>query len=626
VEPYKEGLISEWGIKKFNLDDLYVRFFRLAERRIAEMTGKGVVCYISNFSYLGDPSFVVMRQRFLNGFDMLWFDCMNGDSRETGKLTPDGKPDPSVFSTEYNREGIRVGTAIGLMVRKVSRSAQPVVRFRQFWGVTKRTDLLASLNAQDFNVQYDSAYPDESNRFSFRPSDVASHYLAWPRLVDIAARQPFAGMSEDRRKALIGIDRLSIQARMEMYFDLNVDWETLADLGTCLTTDVPRFDAKKAREILLQKEKYDDDRLLRYAMRPFDLQWCYYSPIRPLWREPRPEYWAACEVGSPALVTRFKASKSPEGPPIAFARQLCDYHMMPPNASVFPFRLRPTPAKKRKKDAGQDALFGEADTSGIALTANLSSVARAYLAALGITNPDANEETAGLIWMHALAIGYSPAYLAENADGIRQDWPRIPLPDNPDALLASAHLGRQVAALLDMETPVPGVTADPVRPELKPIAIISRVGGGQLNPDAGDLAVTAGWGHAGKGGVTMPGKGKVEERDYTAEERKALAGNAAVSVPYGETTYDVYLNDIAYWKNVPARVWDYTIGGYQVLKKWLSYREKTLLGRPLTTEEAREVTNIARRIAALLLLEPALDQNYEAVKQSVYDWPYPKAE
>jgi len=34
VEPYKEGLISKWGIKKFNLDDLYVRFFRLAERRI----------------------------------------------------------------------------------------------------------------------------------------------------------------------------------------------------------------------------------------------------------------------------------------------------------------------------------------------------------------------------------------------------------------------------------------------------------------------------------------------------------------------------------------------------------------------------------------------------------------
>ena len=49
---------------------------------------------------------------------------------------------------------------------------------------------------------------------------------------------------------------------------------------------------------------------------------------------------------------------------------------------------------------------------------------------------------------------------------------------------------------------------------------------------------------------------------------------------------------------------------HQVIKKWLSYRERELLGRALTTDEAREVMNIARRIAAILLLEPALDANY----------------
>ena len=90
----------------------------MAERRIVEQTGRGVVCFISNYSYLSDPSFVVMRERFSAAFDTIWIDCLNGDSRETGKLTPEGKPDPSVFSTEYNREGIRVGTAVGLFVRR----------------------------------------------------------------------------------------------------------------------------------------------------------------------------------------------------------------------------------------------------------------------------------------------------------------------------------------------------------------------------------------------------------------------------------------------------------------------------------------------------------------------------
>jgi len=81
---------------------------------------------------------------------------------------------------------------------------------------------------------------------------------------------------------------------------------------------------------------------------------------------------------------------------------------------------------------------------------------------------------------------------------------------------------------------------------------------------------------------------------------------------------------VAYWRNVPARVWDYFIGGYQVIKKWLSYREAKLLGRGLRLDEAKYVTEMVRRLAALRLLEPALDANYETVKADTY--PFPPAE
>ncbi len=230
--------------------------------------------------------------------------------------------------------------------------------------------------------------------------------------------------------------------------------------------------------------------------------------------------------------------------------------------------------------------------------------------------------------MHALAVGYSPAYLAENADGIRRDWPRVPLPDSREALDASAALGRQVAALLDTEADVPGVTAGDIEPFLRTVGIPAKVGGGNLNPGAGDLAVTAGWGHAGKGGAVMPGKGRIHPRDYEPDERDALADAArrrGLNVEQalallGDGTADVYLNDDAYWKNVPANVWDYYIGGYQVIKKWLSYREEALLDRGLRADEAREVTAMARRLSALVLLQPALDANYEAVKQHAYAW------
>ena len=69
----------------------------------------------------------------------------------------------------------------------------------------------------------------------------------------------------------------------------------------------------------------------------------------------------------------------------------------------------------------------------------------------------------------------------------------------------------------------------------------------------------------------------------------------------------------------------YTIGGYQVMKKWLSYREKALLGRDLQVEEVREVMRMARRIAAILLLQPRLDANYLAVKNNTYEWGGPSS-
>jgi Type ISP C-terminal specificity domain len=121
----------------------------------------------------------------------------------------------------------------------------------------------------------------------------------------------------------------------------------------------------------------------------------------------------------------------------------------------------------------------------------------------------------------------------------------------------------------------------------------------------------------------MPGKGRAIERPYTVGERTAIAvGAQALGMPeedaftlLGHHTYDVYLNDVVFWSNVPANVWEYTVGGYQVIKKWLSYRESDVLGRSLTKEEAREVTSTARRIAALLLMGPALDANYQRAKQ-----------
>jgi hypothetical protein len=80
----------------------------------------------------------------------------------------------------------------------------------------------------------------------------------------------------------------------------------------------------------------------------------------------------------------------------------------------------------------------------------------------------------------------------------------------------------------------------------------------------------------------------------------------------GEGFLDIHLNATTRWKDVPFAVWNYTLGGYQVLKKWLSYREAALLGRSLTGQEAQEFTHHTRRIASLLEMKESLDGHYRA--------------
>ncbi|MDR0827135.1 MAG: N-6 DNA methylase [Desulfovibrio sp.] len=610
VNVYKEGLQSDWGIKKFNLDDLYVRFFRLAERRIAEKTGRGIVCFISSSSYMDDASYVVMRKRLMDGFDSIHIDNLNGDSRETGKLTPDGKPDPSVFSTEHNKEGIRVGTAVSLLVRK-GEHENTNTQYREFWGTSKRCDLLETLNDPQNNT-YRPTMPEPSNRFSFKPLHVSARYKEWPKLTDLCSVPPQNGLMEKRGGVLIDMDQSVLVERMKVYLDKNIPWATFKTLIPRLSVDAARFKAEETRSKVQSNEQFNQSQIQRYHVRPFDIRWAYYCGVRPLWNEPRPSLYKQLYPGNKFLISRVATTKKPEGMPISFSSKLIDDHYLSPDASAFAF------FQGNPKGSHQISL-----TETNAGKPNLSAFSQKYLQRI-FTNPVENltESQQTAIWFHALAIGYSPTYLMENADGIRIDWPRIPLPQDKDSLEASAALGHRIASLLDVDMPVHGVTQGKINPILRHVGSITAVAADKtLDPDKGHLKLTTGWGHAGKDGVTMPGMGKLVERDYSPEEMETITqGAQALGLTQdealdrlGATTYDIYLNNAAFWRNVPKNVWEYYIGGYQVIKKWLSYRESDLLGRSLTTAEVRYVTDVARRLTALRLMEKELDKNYYVV-------------
>jgi hypothetical protein len=522
-----------------------------------------------------------MRRRLVEEFDRIWVDNLNGSKFETGKVAPDGSPDPSVFSTDANREGIQVGTAVALLVKRDGASVDRRVLYRNLWGAAKREALRASLNAEDFDASYARTVPTRANRFSLRAAISTIDYGSWPTLPEIAGLAPFSGALEMRRGALISFDRSELASRMQRYFDAETPIAELKAAGVGPVENMARFDAIDARKRVLREEPFRDEALRQIALYPFEVRWVYHTNVRPIWNEPRPELMARVFPGNGFLVTRVRSRRPEEGLPLFFTPLLAGYHLLDPNSHPLP-------------------IFAAQDK------ANLSAAARDWLAALGLPAPDTDTAVAELPWHHVLAIGYAPAWLNENGDDIRQDWPRVPLPDDAELLRASAALGARVAALLDPDTPVPGVTSGTILPSIQTIAVPAKRGGGAMTES--DRTLTAGWGHAGKGGAVMPGRGRTVTRDYAADEAKAQ-GQAAL---LGGTTLDVFLNADAYWRNVAQHVWNFTIGGYQVMKKWLSYREQPLLGRALSPTEIRYVRDMARRLAALRLMGPDLDANYRA--------------
>jgi hypothetical protein len=567
------------------LNDLYVRFFRMADRRIVEGTQKGIVSFISNYSWLDGLSFTGMRERYLEVFDHVWIDCLNGDKYKTGKATPDGKPDPSIFSTEFNREGIQVGTAIALLARTSPSKGAKAVRFRHLWGKEKRRMLLA--NAISGRApRYETVRPAMALGLPFVPSRVGSEYLSWPLLPEVFPVS-FPGVKTSRDDFLVDIDREKLIARIEAYFDPEISSAEMAQVAPRALKDAARFSARQTRQYLMERG-FKPEFVVPFYYRPFDARWLYWEPETKLLDEKRAEYFPHVFEGN-LWLSAAQQNRKEFDPPLVSSR-LCCLHMIERGANMFPLLLGPEHSLLDEHGADQPR-------------PNVSASAAEYLSTLGAGAAD--------LFHHLLAALYAPSYSAENSSALRNDWPRIPLPASKPVLVASAALGRQVAALLDPESSLPKAA--------KALRSVGRIyaAEGTLDPDSGDLELTAGWGHAGKGGVTMPAKGKITVRAMTPGERGAMPEGAMGIL--GEQTCDVWLNERAYWRNIPLPVWEYTLGGYQVIKKWLSYREKGLLGRSLTAEEARYVTDMARRIAAILLLSPALDANYSAAKRATYD-------
>ena len=472
--------------------------------------------FISNYSWLDGLSFTGMRERFLEAFDAVRIDCLNGDKYKTGKVAPDGSPDPSIFSTEGDPVGIQVGTAITTLVRKADLVSAGEVGFRHLWGQTKRAALLQTAEAPP-DALYNDVSPILPLGLPFTQTAVSKDWFDWPALPDLFPLS-FPGVKTSRDGFLVDTDLDRLRARLGDYFDTDLSHEEIARRYPGVMKTTARFDARKVRNALLARGGPDEVGFVRLAYRPFDTRWLYWEAETKLLDEKRADYKPHVSERNVWLVAQQKPRRE-WSPPQVISHIGC-LDLMDRGATCIPVCHR---------DDGL-GIGGNGAQRG----PNLSGAAQRYLDRLGLGVQD--------LFHHILATLHDPAYREANAGALRMEWPRIPLPGWPDgkaegaaeALAKSAALGRELAGLLDPDTQVPGVTQGTVRTEIATVAVPATIDGRNMTDD--DFALTAGWGHFGSGDAVMPGQGRVVERVCTSFERAAL-GDAAATLGEAPSTY-----------------------------------------------------------------------------------------
>lgn len=521
VDPYKgirrdskgkqvgnSELFTRWGIRKHLLDDLYIRFFRLAEARIGERAEFGVVSFISNSSFLAGRSHPIMRESLLRSFQRIWVDNLHGN-RLASERTPSGESCETIFNVKQGGPGIKVGTSITTMVKmKSPRAAEAKVFVRDFWGraESKRGALLAALAMHDWKPAaakavaardegpraYGELVPAEQGGWKLVSGDSGASYESWPALDELFP-VGYQGVNPNRglEGSLVDVDVRALEARMRDYFSRRSFTDFRRDHPVVCE---PRagYEPQAVRDLLRQRSKFQRERILEYLLFPLDTRWVYYETEGGLLNRHRPELWDNL-AHNEFLIAVPQPRRVSEARPL-IATTLFDLHVHDRGSVGFPAEVR---ASAPVRDLFNPAPEGEQGK----IEANLHEALWVKLKGAwdlkGAREGAAARKLARSLFRATLALCHSPQFEADHKDSLAQDWAHIPLPKEAARLKQLAELGERVATLLNPNEDAANVITKTLGRGARTLGVLTRNDRGKISES--DLVLTRSYYGAARG-------------------------------------------------------------------------------------------------------------------------------
>lgn len=512
------------------LQDDYVKFIRFAQWKI-DQAGEGVLGFITNHSYLDNPTFRGMRYSLLNSFEHIYILDLHGNSKKK-EVCPDGSKDENVFD-------IQQGVAILLAIKK--KGLKRKIMHRDDWGL--RQTKYNWLKTNDIKTTKWNVLKPESEFYFFVPRDekYSGRYNKFLKITDI--------FPENSVGIVTARDNLTIRWTEKEMWDTvlrfsNMDSE-LARRAYNLGKDVRDWKVKFAQQDIKESE-LDKKKIVPILYRPFDKRFTYYTgKSRGFHCMPRPDIMrhmlreniALC-VGRAGQVVGTQNLWN-----IAFCSDcIQDFNLFYRGGNVnFPLYIYP--------DAN---LFNGG--SNYQREVNISAeILEKFKECYG------KKIQPEQIISYIYAVLYSNTYRSKYAQFLKTDFPKIPFCTDSGVFVQMAKLGQELINLHLMKS-------DKLN---KPIAKFE-----------------------GKGNT------KVEKVGFNDRQNR------------------VFINLDSYFDNINPQIWEYCIGGYQVMEKWLKDRKE----KKLTLEEIKLYCKIATSIKGTLEVQNHIDKIYPDVEKDIIEF------
>lgn len=432
------------------------------------------------------------------------------------------------------------------------RNKQAKINYSDLWGL--REEKYKFLEESDVkSTKWQELKPKKPNYF-FVPKNIQGEgtYRQFTSLENVFGNFS-TGVKTHRDDFILNNSKEDLKRKLLMFVDPNYSDEMIKSALSVQDTGTWKISEARSK---FSKTELNEKLFRKYSYRPFDLEWIYYDKV--LVERSRREFIWKLSYDNPALVVTRQLSNLPFNHVFLSidAPDICLLSLQTKeSAYVFPLYLYSEEERQRTFFAGQEKLDLEGTQHTLRHKSDKESNIDSKLLDVlrntfgKILNPEE-------VFYYIYAILYSNIYRQKYQEFLKIDFPRIPFTRDYDLFKKFVELGEQLVNLHLLKS------AELDNP-------ISKFHGDNGN--------------------------RVEKKEY--DERKKR----------------VYINNQQYFENIDPAIWNYFIGGYQVLDKWLKDRK----GRALSSEDIKHYCKVVSVLSKTIEIQKSINELHPRIEKSL---------